>query len=134
MDKKLENNPNFELMKMNEQSLWNLFCAFLFMKKALIYLQGSINIVAKLLVKTFNLRKYIADDKVAQKYLKRYRKIKQSSKFSSKAIYKNSSFFEAFLGFVSKEEVSSEEEDDAKVLQRVEYQNRVTLQISTRIY
>jgi hypothetical protein len=134
MDKKLENNPNFELMKMNEQSLWNLFCAFLFMKKALIYLQGSINIVAKLLVKTFNLRKYIADDKVAQKYLNRYRKIKQSSKFSSKAIYKNSSFFEAFLGFVSKEEVSSEEEDDTKVLQRVEYQNRVTFYISNRIH
>lgn len=127
MDKKLESNPNFDMMKMSEQSLWNLFCAFLFMKKSLIYLQGSINIVAKLLVKTFSLRKYIADDKIAQKYLKRYRKIKQSSKFSSKAIYKNSSFFEAFLGFVSKEEVSSEEEDDVKVLQRVEYQNRVII-------
>jgi hypothetical protein len=126
MDKKLEGNPSFDLMKMNEASLWNLFCAFLFIKKAFVYLQGSINIVAKLLVRTFNLRKYIADDKIVQKYLNRYRKIKQSSKFSSKAIYKNSSFFEAFLGFVSKEDVSSEEEDDTKVLQRVEYQSKVS--------
>ena len=125
MQKKLETNPDFELVKMNETFLWNMFSAFLFMKKSLTYLDNSINVVAQLLVKTFKLRKYIADDKIPISYLNRYKKIKQSSKFTSKAIYENYSFLQAFVGFVSKEENSSEEEDDNGVLQRVEYQNKV---------
>ena len=127
MGKKVDAQSKLELVKMNEAILWNLFCAFLFMKKALVYLNSSVDVVAKLLVNSFHLRKYIADDKTSIMYLNRYKRIKQSSRFVSKAIYKNSSFFEAFLGFVSKEENSSEEEDEVVVMQRAEYQNRVKI-------
>ncbi len=118
-----------ELAKMNELLLWNIFCAFLFMKKALEYFDSSIHVVAKLLVNSFHLRKYIADDKISIMYLSRYRRVKQSSRFATKAIYKNSSFFDAFLGFVSKEENSSEEENEVVVMQKAEYQNRVSRKI-----
>jgi len=124
MVKKVDAQAKLELVKMNDTLLWNLFCAFLYLKKSLVYLDSSMNMAGKLLVNTFHIRKYLADDKIAIMYLNRYKRIKQSSRFVNKAIYKNSSFFEAFLGFVSKEENSSEEENEATTLQKAEYQTR----------
>ena len=101
---------DFDFAKKNDVIFWNLFVTFLVIKKALIYLNASLPLVAKLLIGTLNFRRYVVEDKIANKYFGIYDKIRQASKFVSKAVNK-SSFFDALSSFLSSKDDSSDEEE-----------------------
>lgn len=117
-----EVSVDFDFAKKNDVIFWNLFCAFLVVKKTLVYLNNSLPTVIKLLVGTLNFRKYAIEDRVIMKYTNIHTKIKDSYKFLSKAT-NQSSFFGAVLTFLATKDDSSDDEQNESYVQKEKVPN-----------
>lgn len=95
-------------------------------RKAFLYLDDSLETMAKLIIGSHKYRYKVLREPIAVFYQHLLRKIHDSSKFLSQARQTKTSFFDTLSSFLSKDDTSSED-DTAKKLSKWEYANRVGL-------
>ena len=93
-------------------------------KKAFLYLDDSLRVMAKLIIGSYKYRHRILKEQIAIYYELLYRKIRESSKFLAQARHSKASFFDTLSSFLAKDDSSSEDETTNKLL-KWEYVSKV---------
>lgn len=108
----------------DEQTSWNFLCMLIAAKKAFLYLDDSLETMAKLIIGSHKYRYKVLKEPIATFYNNIYHKIHDSSKFLAQARHTKTSFFDTLSSFLSSNDTSSED-DSSKKITRWEYINKV---------